>query len=79
MWVSPFNFIIDEVIQDFKGKEVAMMLELLGGVKTGLNLHRIADVCSLVENISHRPIPLNKPIGGRELSYLETGIVVDLG
>jgi len=59
-------------------EEVAMMLELLAGVKTGLNLDRIADVCSLVENISHRPIPLNKPIVGRGLSYLETGIAVDL-
>jgi isopropylmalate/homocitrate/citramalate synthase len=59
-------------------EEVAMMLELLAGVKTGLNLDRIADVCSLVENISHRPIPLNKPIAGRGLSYLETGIAVDL-
>jgi len=59
-------------------EEVAMMLELLAGVKTGINLDRIADVCSLVENISHRPIPVNKPIVGRGLSYLETGIAVDL-
>ena len=54
------------------------MLELLAGVKTGLALNRIADVCSLVENISHRPIPPNKPIVGRGLSDLETGIGVDL-
>jgi 2-isopropylmalate synthase len=59
-------------------EEVAMMLELLAGVKTGLVLDRIADVCSLVENISHRAIPPNKPIVGRGLSDLETGIAVDL-
>jgi isopropylmalate/homocitrate/citramalate synthase len=59
-------------------EEVAMMLELLAGVKTGLNLDRIAEVCSVVEHISHRPIPLNKPIAGRGLSDLETGIAVDL-
>ncbi len=59
-------------------EEVAMMLELLAGVKTGLALDRLADVCLLVENISHRPIPLNKPIVGRGLSDLETGIGVDL-
>lgn len=59
-------------------EEVAMMLELLAGVKTGLVLDRIADVCSLVENISHRRNPLNKPIVGRGLSDLETGIGVDL-
>lgn len=52
--------------------------EWLPGVKTGLKLDRIADVCSLVENKSHRPIPLNKPIVGRGLSYLETEIALDL-
>ena len=59
-------------------EEVAMMLELLAGVKTGLNLDRLADVSSLVENISRRPIPPNKPIVGRGLSDMETGIGVDL-
>jgi isopropylmalate/homocitrate/citramalate synthase len=59
-------------------EEAAVMLELLAGVKTGLRLDRITNVCSLVENISHRPIPLNKPIVGRGLSYLETGIAADL-
>lgn len=58
-------------------EEIVMMLELLAGVKTGVALDRIADVCSLVENISHRPIPHNKPIVGRGLSELETGIGVD--
>ena len=58
--------------------EAAVMLELLAGVKTGLKLDRIAGVCSLVENKSHRPIPLNKPIVGRGLSYLETEIALDL-
>jgi isopropylmalate/homocitrate/citramalate synthase len=59
-------------------EEATVMLELLAGVKTGLNLDRIADACSLVENKSHRPIPLNKPIVGRGLSYLETEIALDL-
>ncbi len=59
-------------------EEVAMMLELLVGVKTGLTLNRIKNVSSLVEDISRRSVPPNKPIVGDGLSDLETGIGVDL-
>lgn len=59
-------------------EEVAMMLELLVGIKTGIALERIKYVSSVVENISRRPVPLNKSIVGNGLSDLETGIGVDL-
>ena len=59
-------------------EEVAMMLELLVGVKTGIALNRIKYVSSVVENISHRPVPRNKAIVGDGLSDMETGIGVDL-
>jgi 2-isopropylmalate synthase len=58
-------------------EEVAMMLELLAGIRTGIRLDRIANVSSIIENISRRPIPPNKPVVGRGLSDLETGIAVD--
>ena len=58
-------------------EEVVMMLELLAGIRTGVALDRLANVSSVVENISRRPIPPNKPVVGRGLSDLETGIAVD--
>jgi methanogen homocitrate synthase len=59
-------------------EEVVMMLELLAKIDTGIALDRIKDVSLLVENISRRTVPLNKPIVGRGLCSLETGIGVDL-
>jgi 2-isopropylmalate synthase len=59
-------------------EEVATMLELLAGIKTGLILDRLMDVSLLVENISGRRVPSNKPVVGRGLFDMETGIAVDL-
>ncbi len=59
-------------------EEVVMMLELLGDLKTGIKVDRLKDVSMLVENISHRMVPPNKPIVGSGLCDLETGIGVDL-
>lgn len=59
-------------------EEVATMLELLAGIKTGLLLDRLMDVSLLVENISGRKVPSNKPVLGRGLFDVETGIAVDL-
>jgi methanogen homocitrate synthase len=59
-------------------EEVAMTLELLAGIKTGLRLDRLMDASLLVENISRRKVPSNKPIVGRGLFDNETGIGVDL-
>jgi isopropylmalate/homocitrate/citramalate synthase len=59
-------------------EEVVMTLELLAGIKTGLRLDRLMDTSLLVENISRRKVPSNKPIVGRGLFDNETGIGVDL-
>jgi methanogen homocitrate synthase len=59
-------------------EEVAVMLELMAGIKTGLHLDRLMDVSLLVENISRRKVPSNKPVVGRGLFDMETGIGVDL-
>ncbi|GAG05101.1 unnamed protein product, partial [marine sediment metagenome] len=45
-------------------EEVAVMLELLAGVKTGIALDRIKYASSVVENISRRPVPPSKAIVG---------------
>jgi len=59
-------------------EEVAVMLELLAGMKTGIVLERLMDASLLVENISRRKVPSNKPVVGRGLFDVETGIGVDL-
>jgi methanogen homocitrate synthase len=59
-------------------EEVAVMLELGLGVSTGIRLEGIMNASLMVENISHRAVPQNKPIVGRGLFNLETGIDADL-
>ena len=59
-------------------EEVATMLELLTGIRTGILLDRLMDVSILVENISGRKVPSNKPVVGRGLFDKETGIGIDL-
>lgn len=59
-------------------EEVAVMLELGLGVTTGIRFAGIMNVSLMVENISRRTVPQNKPIVGRGLFDLETGIDADL-
>jgi len=59
-------------------EEVAVMLQLGLGVSTGINLAGIMNASLLVENISRRTVPPNKPVVGRGLFDLETGIDLDL-
>jgi len=59
-------------------EEVVMSLELLAGIKTGIKLEGFTNVSLAVENISRRVLPGNKPIVGRDLNKLETGIAADL-
>lgn len=58
-------------------EEVVAMLELLAGIKTGVALDCLMDVSLLIENISRRKVPANKPIVGRGLFNIETGVGVD--
>jgi isopropylmalate/homocitrate/citramalate synthase len=59
-------------------EEVAVMLELGHGVSTGVRFEGMMNVSLMVENISQRTVPPNKPIVGRGLFDLETGIDADL-
>jgi len=59
-------------------EEVAVMLELGLGIETGVHLDRLMNVSLMTENISKRQVPQNKPIVGRGLFDLETGIDADL-
>ena len=59
-------------------EEVAMMLEVLAGVDTGLNLNKLMETSILLGNLTNQTIPRNKPIVGRGLFDMESGIAVDI-
>jgi isopropylmalate/homocitrate/citramalate synthase len=59
-------------------EEVAVGLELLLGVDTGINLERIYNTAKLISEIAKMPIPPNKPIIGDNVFTFESGMVVDM-
>jgi isopropylmalate/homocitrate/citramalate synthase len=59
-------------------EEIATALELLVGVKTGLDLSKLASVSKLCSEISKVPVPDKKPIVGPNLSKVESGLVTDV-
>jgi len=67
---------IGERVGNAATEEVAMVLELLLGVKTGINLKQIYPTCELVAELSKHPIARNKPIVGENMFIMEAGQVV---
>ncbi len=59
-------------------EEIAAMLEVLTEVKTSINLKNLTDISILVENISCKKVLENKPVVGRNLFNVETGVAADL-
>lgn len=59
-------------------EEVAAALELLLGVKTGVNLSGLCRVSRLVAEMSKVPVPAGKPIVGPKLFDVESGLVTDI-
>jgi len=58
-------------------EEVALDLEMLLGVDTGIKLDRLYPVCRLVSDLTKIPIPMNKPVTGDNQFDFESGMVVD--
>jgi isopropylmalate/homocitrate/citramalate synthase len=59
-------------------EEVALNLEMLLGVDTGIKLDRLYPVCRLVSELTKIPIPMNKPVTGDNEFSIESGMVVDV-
>jgi len=57
-------------------EEVAAALEILLGIKTGVKLEKIDQITRMVEKITGIEIPPNKPVTGKKLFWVESGIVV---
>ena len=66
---------IGEATGNAATEEVAMGIQLLLGVKTGINLDRIYSVCELVSELSKIPIPRNKPVVGENEFTCGTGMI----
>lgn len=57
-------------------EEVAAALEILLNVKSGVDLKKIDRVTKMVEQVTGIVIPPNKPVTGKRLFWLESGVVV---
>lgn len=55
-------------------EEVAAALELLLNINTGVDIKKIDWITSLVENITNLSIHNNKPVTGKRLFWLESGV-----
>lgn len=67
---------IGERVGNAATEEVAMALELLLGVPTGIDLKHIASTCELVAELTKHPIARNKPIVGENMFMTGSGQVV---
>jgi len=59
-------------------EEIVMALELLFGIRTGVELSQLTRVSRLVEDISKVKVHPNKPIVGDRIFDVESGMVVDI-
>ena len=59
-------------------EEIVVLLEVLAGISTGVNMEKLMDTSVLLENLTNLPVPHNKPVVGRGLYRIEQGIGVDL-
>ena len=56
-------------------EELAMALELLYGVKTGVKLERLRGLSKLVRSLSGVEVPPQKPVVGDDIFTVESGII----
>jgi len=57
-------------------EEVAAALEILLNIDTGIKLEKIDEMTKMVEEITNIPIHRNKPVTGKRLFWLESGVPV---
>ena len=55
-------------------EQMALALELLYGIKTGVKLDRLYNLTQVVQKLTGRVTPLNQPVAGSEMYQIESGI-----
>jgi isopropylmalate/homocitrate/citramalate synthase len=58
-------------------EEVVLSLLLLYGIDCKVDLRKLQEASTLVSELSHIPIPVNKPVLGRNIFRRESGIAVE--
>jgi isopropylmalate/homocitrate/citramalate synthase len=58
-------------------EEVVMALLLLYGIDCNVDIQKLREASKLVEDLSNIPIPVNKPVLGRNIFRRESGIAVE--
>ncbi|MGI0090294.1 MAG: homocitrate synthase/isopropylmalate synthase family protein, partial [Nitrososphaerales archaeon] len=58
-------------------EEVVLSLLLVHGIDCNIDLKKMQEACRTVEQLSKIPIPVNKPVLGRNIFRRESGIVVE--
>ncbi|HYB04484.1 MAG TPA: hypothetical protein VED17_08480 [Nitrososphaerales archaeon] len=58
-------------------EEVVLSLLLLYGIDCGIDLEKLQEASNLVSKLSNIPIPVNKPVLGRNIFRRESGIAVE--
>ena len=55
-------------------EQMALALELLYGIKTGVKLDRLYNLTQVVQKLTGRVTPLNQPVAGSAMYQIESGI-----
>ncbi|MEJ2557087.1 MAG: pyruvate carboxyltransferase [Anaerolineae bacterium] len=55
-------------------EQIALALELLYGVNTGIRLDKLYELGRLVADLTHHTVPANQPVVGERVFQLESGI-----
>lgn len=59
-------------------EEVAVLCEIHKGIRTGMDLSKIAPACYVTSTISRIPIPANRPVMGTRALCIESGVSLDI-
>jgi isopropylmalate/homocitrate/citramalate synthase len=59
-------------------EEFAIVAQTAMGLRLGLNLERLAPLCRLVEQTSRFPVAGNKPVCGRNLFNVDSGLIIHI-
>ena len=57
-------------------EEVAAALEILLNINTGVKLEKLDEITKMVEKVTNIPIHNNKPVTGKRLFWIESGVPV---
>jgi isopropylmalate/homocitrate/citramalate synthase len=58
-------------------EQIAMALEMFYGMRTGIHMEKLYELCQTVKELSHHQTPVNQPVIGERLFQIQSGIVAN--